>query len=121
MRTRRIRLLLVLCAWMALLGVPGIAQADLSFVPGSVSVVTHNADGTIDARAGSHPASLVVKFKLQANEKAETEGGQLRNVVVDLPPGLVGYPTAVPQCPRVDLEGTTPECPTDTQIGVLTA
>ncbi len=87
-----------------------------------------NADGTIDTQAGSHPYDLVVAFALnnvvskgKVNEGAmffeneEPAGGQLRDVNVNLPPGLVGSPNATPQCTRQQL--VQEECPLDSQIG----
>ncbi len=38
-----------------------------------------------------------------------------------LPPGFVGDPAAIPSCPRKSLEGLTPKCAGDTQVGVLHA
>ena len=43
----------------------------------------------------------------------------MRDIVVDLPPGLVGNPEAVPACPHQSFEGTAPSCAADSQIGVL--
>ena len=88
-----------------------------------------NRDGTPDVQAGSHPYSYATTIGL--NEASSpghsyTEGGDARDVEVQLPPGLVGDPGAVPQCPSsvftttqlVKSVLTTASCPDDTQVGV---
>ena len=79
-----------------------------------------NADGTIDDQAGSHPYDLTVAFAFATEPKLEggilPAGGQARTVNVNLPPGLVGNPRAVPQCKRIQFERE--ECPLSTQVGV---
>jgi hypothetical protein len=100
-----------------------------------------NADGTLDTLAGSHPYTAT--FDLQVNSQVSPDfqeiyegseplsqgyfqaaGGELRDATVDLPPGFVGNPTAVPQCPRAEFD-TGPEllstCPPDTVIGFASA
>jgi hypothetical protein len=103
----------------ALLALPAAARADFGLVPGSVSAVARNKDGTIDNQAGSHPFTWTIKFKFNTNAGGHTEGGEVRDIITDLPPGFVGNPQAVPRCSRQDFEGFTAECPTNTQIGVL--
>jgi hypothetical protein len=98
-----------------------VASAEFGFVPGSVSAVAENRDGTIDGQAGSHPYQYKISFAFNTEASGDTEGGQPRDVIVDLPPGLFGDPLAVPRCSRADFEGSVPRCPADTQIGVLHA
>jgi hypothetical protein len=102
-----------------LLALPAIAHADFGLVSGSVGAVAKNKDGTVTSQAGSHPYSYDVDFKLNTDAEGLTEGGEMRDVIVDLPPGFVGNPEAVPQCPRRLFEGFLPACPPNTQIGVL--
>jgi hypothetical protein len=106
-------------ALLGLLLVPAVARADFGFVPGSVGAVALKSDGTIANQAGSHPYDYTVSFKLKTDEKGQTEGGKARDIIVDLPPGFVGNPQAVPRCPRQLFEGGTPQCPPSTQVGVL--
>jgi hypothetical protein len=74
-------------------------------------------------QAGSHP-NLTVTFELNRERRNATifpVGGQVRNLAVNLPPGLAGNPTAVPECTRQqfdDQETLGGGCPADTQIGV---
>jgi hypothetical protein len=88
-----------------------------------------NSNGTIDTQAGSHPYDFVVDYALNTNlgpffgVKTRQEfaaGGQLRTINVNLPPGLVGVPTAVPQCTRKELDESvyfSSKCPLDSIIG----
>ena len=91
-----------------------------------------NEDGTVDTQAGSHPYAAT--FDLEVNSAPQPgnpnqhfmldAGGELRNTEVDLPPGFVGNPTAVPQCPRDRFDvGSNDEieCPADTVIGISTS
>jgi hypothetical protein len=87
-----------------------------------------NADGTLDTQAGSHPYTATFSFDLATMlrpRKSPEElsdvtpaGGEVRNLEVELPPGFVGNPNAVPQCPRgqFDLSGS---CPNTTMIGQI--
>ena len=82
-----------------------------------------NADGTPDTQAGSHPYEVTVAFDLNnlTNEKRENDspaGGIVKNIDVNLPPGIVGDPNAVPQCTRGQLDQGVHGCPLSTQIGV---
>ena len=87
-----------------------------------------NADGTTDTQAGSHPYALTVAYAatntftgkydiagatpIPMEEAADAEP---RNLNVNLPPGLVGDPRAVPQCTRVEFDEEA--CPADSQVG----
>jgi hypothetical protein len=91
-----------------------------------------NADGTTDTQAGSHPYDLTVAYALNKVAREENTdphshsfeevlpaGGEPRNVNINLPPGIVGNPEAVPQCTRAEFDaGLTASCPVDSQIGV---
>jgi hypothetical protein len=78
-----------------------------------------NRNGTVVTQASSHPYSFSVHFDLKTEANGHTEGGELRNAIVDLPPGFIGNPQAVPNCSHLDFEGES--CPVGTQIGVLRA
>ncbi len=71
-----------------------------------------NPDGTVDTQAGSHPYSLTVSFFL--NNEGEP-AGEMRDVTVSVPPGVVGDPEAVARCTRVQLNDDA--CPADSQVG----
>jgi uncharacterized repeat protein (TIGR01451 family) len=80
-----------------------------------------NPNGTIDTQAGSHPFAFTFAFDMNSalNHKDPTQlgsaGGQERDIVVDLPPGVAGDPNAVPQCTRQQFDDEA--CPTSTQVG----
>ncbi len=73
-----------------------------------------NANGTLDAQAGSHPYSLTTSLAL--NNSGEEPAGEARDVTVNLPRGVVGNPTAVPRCTPAQLNSES--CPSDSQVGV---
>ena len=116
----RLRALALIFVLFALL--PTAAKAaGFGLVPGSLTVSAENPDGTIVTQAGSHPFSFTLHFALDTNAEKLSEGGAMRDFRIDLPPGLVGNPLAVPACPRQSFEGGIPSCPVDTQIGVARA
>jgi hypothetical protein len=117
------RTLTALIAAAALLAIPAAAQADFGLAPGSVSITARNANGTIDEQASSHPYSFTAHFALNLDQAEKTEGGELRTVLANLPAGFIGNPTlaALPRCSRQAFEGEAPQCPPETQVGVLRA
>jgi hypothetical protein len=74
-----------------------------------------NGNGTPDTQAGSHPYALTLSFDLN---NYLNDPNRVRNITVNAPPGLVGDPTAVPQCSRELFEHL--ECPNSTVIGIDT-
>ena len=80
---------------------------------GGYHVWASNANGTFDTQAGSHPYELTVGFNMNDYEKNPDNE---RNIAVNVPPGLVGDPTAVPQCSRQAFD--VHECPDASQIGI---
>jgi hypothetical protein len=89
-----------------------------SFGLNGVSATAVNSDGSVDLQAGSHPYEYTLDFALNHNSSGNLEG-TLRDLIVELPPGLVGNPQAVPQCPGTVFEGLVPQCPGDTQVGLV--
>ena len=82
-------------------------------------------------QAGGHPDAASVSFDLNTVRNPVPAVGDLwpvetvRNVFVDLPPGLVGDPNAVGQCLPSQLANSAgiealPLCPPESQIGVGT-
>lgn len=92
--------------------------AGFGILPGSVSTVALNQNGTIDTQAGSHPYQYTVSFAFKLNGEGHVEGNA-RDIYVDLPPGLIGDPTAVPRCSSAEFEGIVPHCSGNTQIGIV--
>ncbi len=120
---RVLRALLLALTLTAL--VPACAQAGVAvseFTAGAR--VEGGAPATV---AGSHPVVLDLTVGL---EDSGGPGGDLRNLELELPPGLLENPTAVPVCSQADF--ATPRsspweeslagesCPDNTQVGTLT-
>ena len=87
----------------------------------STEVLTTNQDGSPDVQAGSHPYSFITGFHVNEPERvSETEfrpSGALKDVHVELPPGFVGNPNAVPKCTSAELNNGG--CPNDTVVGYV--
>jgi hypothetical protein len=109
------------------------AGAGFGFAPGGFKVSVTNEDGTPDTQAGSHPYELTVELAVnttpyipngnEVNNGFLPTGGNVKDTVVDLPPGLVGDPDATPQCSYKDFVTFTGvlkggACPPDTQVGL---
>ena len=77
-------------------------------------------------QAGGHPWALTTTGEF-ASEEIESQPGVTwlvptrdpKDIVVDLPAGLLGDPLAVPRCPLVLFLGGGKHCPLSTQIGVF--
>src|SRR5829696_2241407 len=68
-------------------------------------------------QAGGHDFDFTVAFNMNTIGTTGPDG-HIRSVVVDLPPGLVGDPTATPTCRAVDLVDNA-NCSPDAQVGVF--
>ncbi len=98
-----------------------------SFGLRSFEVSAVNRGGSVDVFAGSHPYELRTSFVMDESEefregvppyKFLATGGGLKDVRVELPPGFVGNPNAVPKCSYAAFQEL--KCPDDTAIGVAT-
>ncbi len=108
-------LIAILALLLIALIAPAAAQAEFGIK--TLTAETVNKDGSVDLRAGSHP----YEFRLGVEMNQDSEGnpeGTLREIIVDLPAGMVGDPLAVPRCSGALFEGVLPKCPGNTQIGV---
>jgi hypothetical protein len=86
----------------------------------SFAAGAYDANGDPDVGAGDHP--YTASAAIFANTKRSPIGivipaGNPRNILVDLPPGFLGNPIAVPQCPE---SVTDYECPLETVVGIAT-
>jgi hypothetical protein len=79
-------------------------------------------------QAGGHPWALTTKVEF-ASEEIEFQNGSTKeklivptrdpkDIVVDLPPGLLGDPLATPRCPLSIIVQGESRCPSSTQVGV---
>jgi hypothetical protein len=92
-----------------------ISSAPAKFGFASADGWFSNAEGTFDTQAGSHPFAFTFNFHLNANASAVPVEGEMRNITFNLPPGVVGNPTAVTECTREEFEEEV--CPVGSQIG----
>jgi uncharacterized repeat protein (TIGR01451 family) len=97
------------------------SEAGLGFANADAWIT--NADGAVDRQAGSHPYELTMVFAPNVHDIPPYElpvGGETHALDVNLPPGLVGEPGAVPKCPREQFDAGSESgegCPLDTEIG----
>jgi hypothetical protein len=78
------------------------------------------------SEAGGHPFELQTLIKFNSAPTNFPDGkapsGNLKDVTVDLPPGLIGNPLAVPRCTLYKVEQVLSEeerCPADSEVGVI--
>ena len=104
----------------------------LSFGAADLTSFLANLDGEPDSQAGDHPNGLTASFDLNnvtpfaEGYKAPPEPTQpWKDVVVDLPPGVVGNPQVAAQCPLAHISLGTNElraasgCPVASQVGTV--
>jgi hypothetical protein len=99
------------------------------FLPGAqgFSNLFTEADGSPAFAAGSHPNQLTVNLGFPSEHTAldgpTTSVGHPRDIVTDLPQGVVVNPGAAAKCTEVELLGGEPEvggCPPAAQVGMVT-
>jgi hypothetical protein len=82
--------------------------------------------GTADTQAGSHPFQLTTTEETNLTTEA-VPVGLAKDLHFDLPPGLIGDPSAIPRCtlqqfytppPGLAETEANTECPADTMVGV---
>jgi hypothetical protein len=99
----------VAAAWM-----PVSAQA--AFGLEDFDVAFSAADGSPAAQAGSHPFAMRVSVTVSSGD-GETEG-RLRELLIELPQGLVVNPFSVPRCPMSVFLDPEDDCPLSTTVGI---
>jgi hypothetical protein len=83
----------------------------------------YDEEGNLDTRAGGHPYSA--SAAIFANTVRSPLGivvpaGEFKNVAALLPPGFLGNPIAVPQCPESVLDPPVgPGCPPEMVLGTV--
>ncbi len=128
---------LALALAVLLCGAPS-ARAAFGFLPGGegFDVSATELDGSIDAKAASHPYELTTTIGLSPSaEPAGQPGyffsdGDVRDIRIERPPGMIENPTAVAACPvtafntprsspfQESLSGES--CPNASQVGTIT-
>lgn len=90
------------------------AASAAEFGIGDFSVRMLNAEGNPENRAGARPDRLQIGFTLET----EGSGTSAKDLEIEMPPGFVGDPSAVPSCPRQAHEEGE-ECPSESQVGIF--
>ena len=95
------------------------------FGVGGFDVDVSDGLGGAFTQAGGHPFAAATVLHLDTDAGTGVPvGGLVKDVVVDLPPGFAGNPTAVPVCSAVVfINGDSPEpgCPLESQVGIVHA
>jgi hypothetical protein len=121
-----------------LVGAPAAVAGTFGFPgEGGMSVGITNSNGTPDTQAGSHPFAYSTNLVINTEEREGNEapaGGDVKDIEVSAPAGLVGDPSAVPQCSLEQFRkefltaategigtggGFRESCPVASQIGIL--
>lgn len=114
---------------VSLLALALLAPSALAVSPFTITsfdgTMTRDAAGDPATQAGSHPyaVSATVQFSRENTEFGVQPTQNVKNIEVELPAGLIGNPTAVPQCKMEALAkqiGSPESCPADTQVGTVT-
>ncbi|HEY7961560.1 MAG TPA: hypothetical protein VID29_06520, partial [Solirubrobacteraceae bacterium] len=110
-------------------GIPGVAVRRPVNVSGTptpfglqgYALQAEDEDGQPATQAGSHPFQLTTAFAMNQTAQIENPPAALKDLRFDLPAGLLGNPSGIPQCSPAEFYGSssvTNECPADTAIGV---
>jgi hypothetical protein len=79
--------------------------------------------GTVDAQGGSHPFQMTTDLAFNQTAEAPYQPAQPKDVRIAMPPGLVGNPTVVAQCPYSQFTLLAASgsnlCPAQTAIGAV--
>jgi hypothetical protein len=131
----RVALCAASVAVIAAFWMPVAAQASFGFLPGSegfdVKIAEEGGVGA-ETRAGSHPYSITTSVNFELGPEAPGgpfTDGDLRNLDLELPSGLIENPSAVSQCSqeRFHIARSSPfeesrsgeSCQASTQIGII--
>jgi uncharacterized repeat protein (TIGR01451 family) len=106
-----------------------VSSAPTPFGVEKLSLAAENEGGSTDIQAGSHPFQLTTTLAFNSVPATNPVNGEeypgspalARNLHVNLPAGLLGNPTAMPQCPEIDFfsQGLQVNfCEGNTAIGV---
>jgi hypothetical protein len=96
-----------------------------SFGVEDFSMAPEEEGGEVDTQAGSHPYQLTSTLALNQGGNLARPPALPRNLRLNLPAGLVGNATLLPQCGDLDFRnlvegGFEDLCPADTVVGVAT-
>jgi hypothetical protein len=108
---------LVTAAVVALLAAAGVARAQAPFGIDRFSMQAVGPAGEPFTQAGGHPFALTaaVEFANEQSGALRAPTADVRDVAIELPPGLLANPQAVASCRQSERA-----CPTDSQVGYFT-
>jgi hypothetical protein len=114
---------LALFAALALGALAASAASAASFGLKDVAVESLDEEGSPAIEAGTHPfaivTSMAVETEIDPDSGLVVPAEEAKDVKISFPPGIVGNPTAVPQCPAADfLAGKSGECSDASGVGV---
>jgi hypothetical protein len=99
-----------------------LSSSPPSFGAEEFTMVPEEAGGGVDVQAGSHPYQLTTGFALNQSGDPEHPPALPRNLKFNLPAGLIGNATLLPQCSDLDFKhvfaGEENLCPAETVLGV---
>ena len=106
-----------------------VSSAPTPFGVENYEAAIEDAGGGADTQAGSHPFQFTTVFDLKTalqfnpgfGKNTPTPAQLPKDVIVRLPPGLVGNPTAYPRCSLklfLTVAAERSLCPSDTVVGV---
>jgi hypothetical protein len=121
--------LTIAVALLGLLAFASSSHAVFGVQPGGFESSLLDESGAVvnPSQAGAHPGGQQIRFTF--NTKPSEGGGpdpdgNVKTIVTDLPPGLLGDPQASPLCAQKDFPpldfGGYSRCPTSAQVGVAT-
>jgi hypothetical protein len=124
--TATIRRFLLTALLAGILGAAYAPSAYAAFGLNGVSVsFSSDAAESVQTVAGSHPYALTTAFRVNTKLNPgleEVPDGEIRTFNLNLPAGIVGNPTATPQCLGVDFvtlnTSGIPNCADDTAVGL---
>src|SRR3954468_3679692 len=109
----RLHALVVTATLMLAVAAPA---AHAAFGISSFSATVLKSDLTTpETQAGAHPYVGITQFTFNTVPLLGTPDGNVKDIRVDLPPGLISNPEATPKCSATDF--ATNHCDPSTQIG----
>ncbi len=115
---------------IALLAPASAGAFDFLPGPGGFEANVYAGGETTATEAGSHPGSVSFGFNFGLKGGGPFTEGDLRNLSVEMPPGLIERPTAVPECSSEDfhIQRQSPweeslsgeSCKDQSQVGIVT-
>jgi hypothetical protein len=124
--------LLIVAALVLASSARASGEEEFGFATNGFTTSISNADGTPDTQAGSHPFAYttsitvksVVEEKYIEHGPPRSEGGDVRDIEVNLPAGFVGDPSVTPLCSAQQFSqgfslSVGAVCPEDSQIGIV--